>query len=122
MRMCLLVGTVSLLVINGLPVDAGPEKPIPPFDISVNAKSGWSTVVKFKKGYRANIIVIGDGKSYLALYVFDPQGNCVARDDDLSGKFLDDRWVIWYPRRSQEYTIQIRNLGDVPDKCKVVIR
>lgn len=94
---------------------AGPEKKVAHEKATVGGLSSWSRTVTFKGGELAYAIVVGDGNSHLGLYVLDEHGNCLARDDAPDGKFLDDRWVIWHPAKTQKYTVEVRNLGPQAD-------
>jgi hypothetical protein len=115
----------SMIVFVGLAATtwAGPEKPFPTAKYQVKVKSSWTMTVKFKGGERANVIIVGEKeKSYLALYIYDENGNLIARDDDTKGFFLNDRWVIWFPAKTQKYTIEVRNLGTIEDDFFIAIR
>lgn len=94
---------------------ASPEKKVGHEKATVGGMSSWSRTVTFKAGEPAYAIVVGDGNSHLGLYVLDEHGNCLARDDAADAKFLDDRWVIWHPTKTQRYTIEVRNLGPQAD-------
>lgn len=115
---CVALGALSLCT-SSL---AGPEKKMAPFKSEVGPKATWTIAVTFKGGERANVNLVGDGKSHLGLYILDSKGNCVAWDDDADSKFLDDRWVIWYPPKTQTYTIEVRNLGGSTNVFEMVIR
>jgi hypothetical protein len=115
--------SILLLMCSAANSLGGPESKLPPGKYLVKAKSSWTMTVKFKGGERANVIVVGEKeKAYLALYIHDAHGNCVARDDDTKGFFLNDRWVIWYPAKAQNYTIEVRNLGTIEDEFYIAIR
>src|SRR5438105_14061701 len=69
----------------------------------------------FKAGERASVTVSGNGATYLGLYVFDRFGNCVATDVGTTCNTMDDVAVEWYPSRVGRYTIEVKNLGQVPN-------
>src|SRR5437763_1580295 len=78
----------------------------------VDAFGQSSFVDLFEAQKRACAIVIGDGDTYLGLYVFDRWGNCVARDDfSGSSAARDDLAVEWFPPEVGPYTIDVRNFG-----------
>ena len=57
-----------------------------------------------------------DGKKIVAssvkgLYVFDAHGNCVARDDEVTTRTVDDTAVEWVPAPTGTYTITVKALG-----------
>lgn len=61
-------------------------------------------------GRDAQAIAIGNGRSAVGVYVFDPKGNCVAFDDE-PNPALDDRVVVWTPTVTGLFGVQVRNLG-----------
>jgi hypothetical protein len=70
-----------------------------------------SYVDAFKKGERALAISSGGGDSCMGLYVFDSQGNCLARDDFSAPATADDLIVEWYPAEQGRYSVELRNAG-----------
>jgi hypothetical protein len=78
----------------------------------------------FKGKERASVIAIGRGDTPLGLYVYDPDGNCVAWDDlSLSTQNISDDMVVdWYPPRQGKYEIELRNFGRRGNRVEVVIR
>jgi hypothetical protein len=77
----------------------------------------------FDSQKRASAIVIGDGGTYLGIYVFDRWGNCIARDD-FTGSVAahDDLAVEWYPPEVGGYLVDVRNFGPSPNGFTIVIR
>jgi hypothetical protein len=59
-------------------------------------------------GHLAEVAVIGDGDTDLDLYVYDPAGRLVAKDDDPT----DRCYVRFFPRTSGTYTIKVVNRSD----------
>jgi hypothetical protein len=85
--------------------------------------NGSNTFVQtFKGGERACVIITGDGSSYLGLYVYDSDGNCIARDDRGNHATRDDAAVEWYPPRTGRYTIEVKNLGRNADPYAIAVR
>jgi hypothetical protein len=87
-----------------------------------SVESGSSLYVQdnFKGGERASVIVIGGYKDMameLAVYVFDANGNCVARFDEGA----DYCAVEWYPPTTGRYLIEVRNRGN-GSTIRMVIR
>jgi hypothetical protein len=54
----------------------------------------------------------GLGDSALGVYVYGPNGQCVAYDDEILGKVDYERAVVFMPGQSGIYEIEVRNLGD----------
>ncbi len=75
----------------------------------VNAGSSDLYEVNFKAGESAMVIVVGDGDTDLDLYVYDNNGNLVARDAD----YTDDCVVTFTPRWTGKFTVKIVNRGSV---------
>src|SRR5207253_1650645 len=66
---------------------------------------------KFEAGRPAKVIAVGEGTGFIGLYVFDPDGNCVARDDEATQRTPSDTAVEWVPPRTGYYTIEVKCLG-----------
>jgi hypothetical protein len=78
--------------------------------------------LQFKGGQRANVIAIGDGSTFMGLYVYDVHGNCVAWDDEGLSQTRDDLALEWYPLENGYYIVEVRNCGSHVNQCKVWIR
>lgn len=65
--------------------------------------------ITFKGHERAKVAVVGDGDNDLDLFVYDEGGHLIASDEDGTDKC----YVEWTPRRTGEFTIKIKNLGNV---------
>ncbi len=76
----------------------------------------------FKANERAIVAASGNGKSCLALYVFDSSGNCVAADDRSDPATGDDCAVEWYPATQAKYSIEVRNLGSQENTYRIRMR
>ena len=116
----LLGGLFALLTmgrVGGSPVDgafAGTGRTRPNLDINV--------VREFKGGERALAIVAGDGSSYLGLYVYDADGNCIAHDDHGNYQTCDKAAVEWVPPQTGRYTIEVKNLGRFRDTFHLAVK
>jgi hypothetical protein len=118
---CCLALPVALLF--GTTGDGGPLKPRKPERPDVVVYGKASFIDRFEGQKRAGVIIIGDGTSYLGLYVFDRWGNCVARDDTSGAKAArDDLAVEWYPAEEAAYSIDVCNFGPHTNKFTLVIR
>jgi hypothetical protein len=83
-------------------------------------KSYWR---KFQGGLPAKVIALGKtGEGYLGLFVFDPHGNCVAQDYDLSTITKDYPTVEWQPAQTGLYTIEVRALGRIGSDFLLTVR
>ena len=78
-------------------------------EFRVQAESTDTYTVRFFANERATVIVSGDGDTDLDLYVFDENGNLIAKDDDYS----DDCIVHWFPRVTADFIIKVVNRGNV---------
>lgn len=76
---------------------------------SVNAGATDVYNISFRGGELAMVIVVGDGDTDLDLYVYDNNGNLIARDAD----YTDDCVVTWTPRWTGNFKIKIVNRGRV---------
>jgi hypothetical protein len=76
----------------------------------------------FKPSERALVIVSGNYQSCLGLYVFDAQGNCVAKDDMSDPQAADDLVTEWIPAEQGRYSIEVRNAGIMPNSFQIAVR
>jgi hypothetical protein len=81
-----------------------------------------ATFRRFKANEEAQAIVSGDGDTCLGLYVFDANGNCVARDDLTAPESSDDLTVKWVPHVAAEYSVEVRNGSTNPNAFEFVLR
>lgn len=72
--------------------------------------------VNFIELQLAEIVVIGDGDTDLDLYVYDSNGNLVAKDDD----YTDRCYVSWVPRWTGRFTVKIVNRGPILNNYHLV--
>ncbi len=75
----------------------------------------------------AIVSTIGREQAVLGLYVYDPHGNCVARDefDDAVAKgraAFDQVAVEWYPPAAATYAIEVRNMSGAPCTTQLAFR
>lgn len=78
--------------------------------------------MKFEVGSIATAIVVGDGQSYIGLYAYDSLGNCVARDDQNFPAARDDLAISWQPTQTEQYWIEVTNLGRMSNVYELAIR
>jgi hypothetical protein len=78
--------------------------------------------LQFKSGERATAEALGNGATYLGLYVYDAHGNCIAWDDQAPAQTRDDLGVDWYPLETGMYTVEVRNSGPRANNTKIIIR
>ena len=78
----------------------------------VRSLSACSTIERFKPNEGAKVILSGQSQgTILGLYVFDSQGNCVAKDDDTTPQNGVDLAVEWVPSDASPYAVEIHNVG-----------
>jgi hypothetical protein len=122
MKQCAWLGFLAMLLMGNLGGSAPLEARKPAKGL-VRAFGQSSFIERFEGQKRAGAIVIGDGGTYLGLYVFDRWGNCVARDDFTgSSAGRDDLAVEWYPPKVSTYVIEVRNFGPSTNGFTIVIR
>jgi hypothetical protein len=72
---------------------------------------------------RTQAIALGrDGRTYLALYAFDADGNCLDLDDEAVPNAKDDAAIEWYAAHNGLYTIEVRNLGPNQSVFYIAVR
>ena len=81
----------------------------------VEAESSDRYTQTFYSGESVVICVKGDGDTDLDLYIYDSNGNLVTSDTD-SGDFC---LCAFTPRRTQRYTIKIKNWGRVYNRSQL---
>ena len=81
-------------------------------------KAGKTDVytITFRGGEKAEVAVIGDGDTDLDLYIYDENDNLITKDID----YGDDCYVSWTPSWTGEFTIKIKNLGDVYNRYVLI--
>ncbi len=116
------LGLLGALLWAGLSAGAT-VRPRAPERNAVDPYGITTFVDRFEGKKRACVVAVGDGSSYMGLYVFDRWGNCVAKDD-ASEVFAtrDDLAVEWYPAETAEYTIDVRNFGSSRNIFNISIR
>lgn len=78
----------------------------------VNGYSCDSYSISFVANFLAEVVVSGDGDTDLDLYVYDSNGNLIAKDDD----YTDGCYVRWRPSWTGRFIIKIVNRGPVYNK------
>lgn len=76
---------------------------------SVNGNSTDTYNISFIANELAEILVSGDGDTDLDLYVYDSNGNLIAKDTD----YTDDCYVRWVPAWTGRFIVKIVNRGPV---------
>ncbi len=76
---------------------------------SVNGNSTDTYNISFIANELAEILVSGDGDTDLDLYVYDSNGNLIAKDAD----YTDDCYVRWVPAWTGRFIVKIVNRGPV---------
>jgi hypothetical protein len=76
----------------------------------------------FKKNEPARVLASGNYASNFGLYVFDANGNCVAKDDVSDPATADDCFAVWIPPEQQGYAVEVRNAGIDPNVFQIALR
>lgn len=76
---------------------------------SVRGNSTDTYKISFIGEYLAEIAVSGDGDTDLDLYVYDSNGNLIAKDDD----YTDDCYVRWVPAWTGKFIVKVVNRGSL---------
>lgn len=86
---------------------------------------GWTTSEKFKGGERACVLAFQSEHKTINLHliVYDAKTNEIVGEDKSNTKFVGDYvGVVWYPPRTGEYKIEVRQSGTEKVKCYVAIK
>ncbi|MEZ0609436.1 hypothetical protein ACAW74_13010 [Fibrella sp. WM1] len=75
----------------------------------VEAGSVYTDFILFEGNALAEVVIIGDGDCDLDLYVYDENGNLIAKDDDNT----DRCYVSFVPSRQSSFRIRVVNRGNV---------
>jgi hypothetical protein len=125
MRTSLMIGGLALFLLARLAGGA----PVEPFedkkgyrDATLDPFSSLRFTLKCKARERTCAIIYGLGKSPMGVYVFDPHGNCVARDDVAPTLISDDLATEWHPATEETYVIEVHNLGRKNNNAEIAIR
>jgi hypothetical protein len=113
-----------LILLAGAAV--GPGAPLDPETRAVEGKVEPYRDLNYERPFRAGtpakVIAVGKTGAPLGLYVFDANGNCVARDDDVGGRSRDEVAVEWVPAQTGPCTIQVKALGKNGDEFLMTVR
>ena len=82
------------------------EEKVPIHGLTIRAYSDT-----FKKNEPARACASGNYVTPFGLFIFDANGNCVARDDLTQPVTADDCFADWIPPAEQSYSIEVRNAG-----------
>jgi hypothetical protein len=102
--------------------NTSPTQPKSPVKLATPPLSAHLFVIACNGGERTSVIASGDLHAPLGLYVFDPHGNCVARDEATGPATADDLFAEWFPPAMMSYTIEVRNQGLQPSDVNVIFR
>ena len=69
----------------------------------------------FVGGWQATVSVIGEGDTDLDVYVYDENGNLIAKDDGPTDHCL----VRWTPKWTGKFTIRVVNRGRVFNRYRI---
>jgi hypothetical protein len=120
-RLQMVVWASALLAAAGTG-QGSPTKPFKLQTIEVPALGSRVFSVEWEGKQRACAIALGDGSTYMGLYVYDIYGNCVAWDDEGMPQTCDDLAVEWRPRQKGVFAVELHNCGLLANNCKLVLR
>src|SRR5262249_47825188 len=110
-RAVLLIGMVALLVCASRS-GSSPLSPVKLRSEKLLPFHHFSESRTFAGREPAKVIVIGEsGKTYMGLYIYDGDGNCVAHDDMGAASTKDDMAAEWLPPHTGLYSVEVRNFG-----------
>jgi hypothetical protein len=84
-----------------------------------------SAKIEFVGTEKAAVACMGNHKTYLGLYVYDANGNCVAWDDLVATKGrspTDGLAVEWYPPETATYNVEVVNFGAATAECESIAK
>jgi hypothetical protein len=115
-------GTLLALLILVNVAPGGPVQPRNPSTDRVEPFASRYYTDLYEGGQPAKVIVIGDGRTYLGLYAYDAEGNCVAHDELGGFATRDDRAIAWFVGETSRYTVEVRNLGRSPNQYEMAVK
>ena len=120
MRLLILSAAGVLLGVSIVSADL--ETPEKLAAVEIPGLGARATLRRFKANEEAQAIVSGKGSTCLGLYVFDANGNCVAKDDLTAPESSDDLTVKWVPHEAAAYSVEVRNGGIMPNSYEFLLR
>lgn len=125
-RMMLTVASLTLAATFGA---AGTLEKTGPRRFDLEPYGAKTIVEEFEANRRASAVVVGIGVQaarymgpYMAVYVFDERGNCVAWDDEGDPSVRDDLAVEWHPPQQGRCAMQVFNQGHYGNKFVIAVR
>jgi len=101
---------------------SSPLEPVKPREVVLEPYRRVVETQVFAAGQLGKVIGIGDGRTYLALYLYDSYGNCVAWDDQGTSSIKDDVYVECFPLHPERYTYEFRNQGSSSNRVEIAVR
>jgi hypothetical protein len=121
----------ALLLVAPLGITSPTNPQEPRSKVGLSAQGSLLTLVQCNGGERSVAIASTTSKQrvLLAMYVYDPHGNCIARDEYVERlrprgepPATDDAAAEWYPPAVATYTIELRNHSPEPCAFQMAIR
>lgn len=104
----MLLAVITVAASSEMQAGAAPNPKSADTSVSAYGRDRFEPIV-FRGGEAAFVALKGDGDTDLDLYIYDDNGNLVAKDDD----GLDLCIARWTPRYTGYFTIVVRNRGGV---------
>ena len=114
MRKLILAAVAAVVGLNGVATAGaipGPRENT----TRVTARGTDRYEIAFRGGEVARIVVDGDRTTDLDLYVYDENGNLVAKDDDTTDYCV----VSFTPRWTGKFTVRVVNRGSVYNQYRI---
>ncbi len=115
-------GLVILLMGAALGTGAPLDPRVGAFDDKITPYAQNDYWRKFEGGKKAVAIVVGKRAGFLGLYAFDPDGNCIAWDDDVNPNTPNDLVVEWIPPRTGLYSLEVKCLSRLDNEYLMAVR
>jgi hypothetical protein len=125
----LVLGGVFVATPWAAPSPVEPEKPN--LNVNIPGYASLISLVPCKGGGERTVAIASTTKTrgLLAMYVYDPHGNCIARDEYTERALpgdrkpaTDDAAVEWFPPLADTYTVELRNQANEVAILQMAIR
>lgn len=85
------------------------------YNVKANTTVTWEYT--FRANTEAKVTVNGDGDTDIDVFIYDENGNLITKDDDTTDYCI----CRWTPKWTGKFTIKVKNLGNVYNRCHLLI-
>lgn len=85
-------------------------------EYTIDSKSTKTLSTVFNGKEIAEVLIVGDGKSNLDLFVYDASGKLIMADTNP----LDNCYISFTPKQTANYTIVVKNKGKTYNECMLM--